>query len=207
MNQRWTLHVENFARMKEADIEISPLMCFIGDNNSGKSYMMSLLWGIIANGKMIYQNIYNNSYTTKVYKQCSDWISANIGKTVVINDNIEKMYVEWFNELLLDYKSVLLEKIFNYKIEASKIEIRNFKREKKLSVYFWDTAQQSSPNRDKDSIIMEMHLDKAGLLTYNFLLCWFLLMENLTRINESIIYGETPVYLPASRTGFLLTYL
>lgn len=35
MNQRWTLHVENFARVESADIEISPLLCFIGDNNSG----------------------------------------------------------------------------------------------------------------------------------------------------------------------------
>ncbi len=43
MNQRWTLHVENFARIESADIEISPLMCFIGDNNSGKSYIMDLL--------------------------------------------------------------------------------------------------------------------------------------------------------------------
>lgn len=37
MNQKWTLHIENFARIEKAGIEILPLMCFIGDNNSGKS--------------------------------------------------------------------------------------------------------------------------------------------------------------------------
>ena len=206
MNQRWTLHVENFARIKEADIEISPLMCFIGDNNSGKSYIMSLLWGIIANGKMIFQNLHNDSSKTELYNQCNDWMLSNIGKIVVITDEIEQMYIDFFNELLKKYKSNLLEKIFNYKVEASKIEIRNFKRDEKLSVYFWDAERQSSLSYDKSTNVFAMYLGKADISTYHFLLCWLLLMENLTRINESIMYEEAPVYLPASRTGFLLTY-
>ena len=45
MNRRWTLHVENLAKIERADVEISQLMCFVGNNNSGKSYLMSLLWG------------------------------------------------------------------------------------------------------------------------------------------------------------------
>ena len=123
MNQRWTLHVENFARIREADIEISPLMCFIGDNNSGKSYMMSLLWGIIANGKMIFQNLHDDDYSgTKIFNQCNSWMLSNIGNTVTITDEIEQMYIEWFNELLVKYKSNLLERIFNSKVEASKIK-------------------------------------------------------------------------------------
>lgn len=42
----WNLKVENFGRIKSADIKVSPMMIFIGDNNSGKSYLMSLLWGL-----------------------------------------------------------------------------------------------------------------------------------------------------------------
>ncbi|MEI3279735.1 MAG: AAA family ATPase [Eubacterium ramulus] len=53
MNKRWTLHVENFAKIKSADVTIAPLMCFVGDNNSGKSYLMSVLWGILTLGKDI----------------------------------------------------------------------------------------------------------------------------------------------------------
>ena len=40
MNKKWTLHVENFAKIKSADVTIAPLMCFVGDNNSGKSYLI-----------------------------------------------------------------------------------------------------------------------------------------------------------------------
>lgn len=45
MDQRWTLHVENIGKVLAADIQIAPLICFVGDNNSGKSYIMTLLWG------------------------------------------------------------------------------------------------------------------------------------------------------------------
>lgn len=45
VNKEWVLHVENFAKIKTADVKISPFICFVGDNNSGKSYLMSLLWG------------------------------------------------------------------------------------------------------------------------------------------------------------------
>ena len=41
MNKKWTLHLENFAKIKSADVTIAPLMCFVGDNNSGKSYLVS----------------------------------------------------------------------------------------------------------------------------------------------------------------------
>lgn len=27
MNKKWTLHVENFAKIKSADVTIAPLMC------------------------------------------------------------------------------------------------------------------------------------------------------------------------------------
>ena len=54
MDKQWTLHVENFGKIAEADVSISPLMCFVGDNNSGKSYLMSLLWGVLTLGKDIF---------------------------------------------------------------------------------------------------------------------------------------------------------
>jgi predicted ATP-dependent endonuclease of OLD family len=54
MNKEWTLHVEHFAKIDEADVRISPFMCFVGDNNTGKSYLMSLLWGILTIGKDIF---------------------------------------------------------------------------------------------------------------------------------------------------------
>lgn len=43
MNQEWTLHVEQIGKITKADIRIAPLIFFTGDNNSGKSYMITIL--------------------------------------------------------------------------------------------------------------------------------------------------------------------
>ena len=39
------LTVKNLGKIKEAEIELSDLVLFIGDNNSGKSYLMTLIYG------------------------------------------------------------------------------------------------------------------------------------------------------------------
>ena len=54
LKKEWVLHVKGLAKIEKADVKISPLICFVGDNNSGKSYLMSLLWGILTLGKDIF---------------------------------------------------------------------------------------------------------------------------------------------------------
>lgn len=44
---RWTVHVTDFGKIEKADIEVAPLTLFVGDNNSGKSYMMTLIYGLL----------------------------------------------------------------------------------------------------------------------------------------------------------------
>ena len=206
MNQRWTLHVENFARIDSADIEISPLMCFIGDNNSGKSYVMTLLWGIIANGRFLLESLYRSDFLrTPNFVRCNKFISENMDKTTKVTNDIEQMFVTWFNEILKQHKDELLRKIFNYEITADKIEIRNFSRTKNLFVHFWNATNKFPRHTSKENCrIFEMHLDIAPLENYSFILCWLLLMENLIDINGSLLGDEFPIYLPSSRTGFLL---
>lgn len=43
----WTVHVKNFGKIEEASVEVAPLTLFVGDNNSGKSYMMTLIYGLL----------------------------------------------------------------------------------------------------------------------------------------------------------------
>ena len=44
--RNWVLHVKNFGKIKSADVEVKPLTLFVGDNNSGKSYLLSLIWSL-----------------------------------------------------------------------------------------------------------------------------------------------------------------
>lgn len=204
MNQRWTLHVENFARIESADIAISPLMCFIGDNNSGKSYIMTLLWGIVANGQTILHHIFRNNLETESYVYCNDWLSKNIGQTAEMTDEVEQMYIDWFNEILAQYKDELVRKIFNHDLTIGKIEIRNFSRPEKLSCQFWNMSKKF-PSHTPIKNLRLIHIsDVNDLLGIHFNLCWELLMEDLI-IPTKALFGESvPIYLPSSRTGFLL---
>ena len=110
MDKRWVLHVENFANIKSAEVEISPLLCFVGDNNTGKSYMMSLMWGILTLGKDVFPK---NASESKSYKLCEDWLNKSLNQNATITKDVSQLYLNWFNEMLSTNKKLLLKRIFN----------------------------------------------------------------------------------------------
>ena len=55
MNE-WRVHVEGLGKIKEADIDTKPFTLFVGDNNSGKSYLMTLIWGIYSCNQVVFRN-------------------------------------------------------------------------------------------------------------------------------------------------------
>ena len=69
----WKLIVEDFGKIKSAEVEVAPLTLFVGDNNSGKSYLLSLIWGIRNLG---IDFLMNDSEIAK--KELIDWMTENI---------------------------------------------------------------------------------------------------------------------------------
>lgn len=207
MNKRWTLHIERMAKIESADVKISPLMCFVGDNNTGKSYIMSLLWGILTLGKNIFPKTVSD---TKSYKICESWLRENIGRNSEFNDEIINCYIAWFNDLLAFNKRTLLRKIFNYDIEAGKIEIREYIRAEKLSLKWEKGLLRYSVGHDYIKFPLQESPSREQLLRMNSYICWNILMEGIAApLFSPAIRGRRmgePVYLPASRTGFMLTY-
>ena len=123
MNQQWTLHIENFAQIKSADIRISPLILFVGDNNSGKSYVMSLLWGLLTYGKDFFPA---NPSEALAYKSCERKISENIQQNFELSADDISLFINWFNHILVTSSKQLVKKIFNYDVEVGKIEIKDY---------------------------------------------------------------------------------
>lgn len=207
MNKEWTLHVENLAKIKRADVTIAPLMCFVGDNNSGKSYLMSVLWGVLTLGKDLFPKAPSDA---KLYKQCENWLKAHINSEVELSKEDIQLYIDWFNELLNNNKKSLIKKIFNYEVEIDRIRIENYRRKKSIKIK-WEKAGErysatgtyikfpelASPSRDE-------------LLRMNAYICWNLLMEGIAApLYTPVVKGRRtgePIYLPASRTGFMLTF-
>lgn len=225
MNQRWTLHVENFGRIESADIEISPLMCFIGDNNSGKSYIMSLLWGIMSNEEFFFGEVHTE---LESYADCKKFILEHVDEEIPLDDEVNNMYLEFFNSLLNSCKADLVQKIFNHIIPIGKIEIKNFicseqlsleikRSEKKARIGFnhrlvtdLNLLGANDGNQvDRSYIGIELPADdkylEVALWRANIGIVFNLIMMDWLFVDSTITFA-TPIYLPASRTGFLMTY-
>ena len=225
MNQIWTLHIENFARIKEADITISPLMCFVGDNNSGKSYVMSLLWGIMSNEEFFFSQ---ENVQLESYKTCKDFILTHTYEVVSIDQETAQTFVNFFNDLLNSRKDDLVSRIFNHNIVIDKLEIRNFISSKDLSVKIKRSKKKSQLNFERKlttkldigkstdkhdlniyQISVELPVEEkyieSALWKASIHIAFNLIMFDWLTVTKAITEAF-PIYLPASRTGFLMTY-
>ena len=43
----WTVSVEDVGPIKSASVTLAPFVVLVGRNNSGKSYMASLVWALL----------------------------------------------------------------------------------------------------------------------------------------------------------------
>lgn len=68
INLDWKLNVEDFGRIKRASIKLSPFVVMVGRNNTGKSYLASLLWGVLNPDQSILPKNLENSGAFERYK-------------------------------------------------------------------------------------------------------------------------------------------
>ena len=210
----WRLIVEDYGKIKRAEIDVAPLTMFVGDNNSGKSYLMALLWGIqelgitalIGDEYVDTEDI--NSVVEWIYQQIS--IAITNKKHEVLLGEISELLETVLNNELQKNKEKFVRNIFNSNaIDIGKLEIKlENMTDKKLSFECIDGSGMvdiSYGNTGGIGIskkILEEKWDGA------YDLKWLLI-----RIIYSVCLGaelfETErahnIYLPAARTGFMLT--
>lgn len=127
-----TLYVKNFAKIKEAKIELSPFTLFIGDNNSGKSYLMTLVYGLIKYTAIIINIIFKDKKNVEElyeYKKAKS-IIENYIKNLDFDKEVElpfeeiEIFIELFNLLLNKYSNEVINYIFN---SDNEIKLENIK--------------------------------------------------------------------------------
>lgn len=195
MDVRWTLNIENFGKIEQAKIEISPMMLFVGDNNSGKSYVMSLLWGLLTFSGELFEP---NAFESDEYKRCEEWLeNLKSDELITIDSEIESNLMAWFNVLLNRDKERIVERIFNYPISISQLFVSNYKSTVQPKVVLLGKHELSERFND-DPTVCVLFRDLKAEVVLTYLCYWFLFGHFGT-------WGN-PLYLPASRTGFMLTY-
>ena len=207
MAAKWTLHIEDFEKIKVADLKMFPFVGIVGENNTGKSYLMSLIWGLItiSHPYAFYQNSSEYVACINIIKRCKE-------QDIVLNDEEQRVFVDLYNYILKTNKMFLLKTIFNYPVEAGLIEIRDFSTDVPFVLH-----AISSPTEISDSIIKRQPTDfpifyvNKDSLEDEFEMG--VLIESVVKevlfINANIhgyFMKDNSIYLPASRTGFMLTY-
>lgn len=205
----WKLSVENYGKIKSAEIEVAPLTLFVGDNNSGKSYLLALLWGIEKFGveALIGENYISTVETTEltnwVYKQIEVTIKNKSHKISL--GEITPLLNNFLNIRLRKNKDNLVKKIFNSRsVEIGKMEIKLQNLDEKFLYFEMDENNRcfSILNGISGSITLGETLitDKK----YKELddLQWYIIQEIYSvalnvGISEEMINGC--IYLPVAR--------
>jgi len=211
----WILKLDEFGKIKKADIEISPFTLFVGDNNSGKSYIMSLIYGIMQLDFGI--NQYKINHTSKAYKEIVKWLkhiqTENGEKKVHIEKDIYMHFTDLLNIILNDNKKIFIRSIFNADIKINKIELK-FEYDNLLYIKK-DIVKDISEEKTNYSItfwgednneVMRGGIRLPGTFFEFYDIIIFAILQQVIRLNCFEKSNLKSYYLPTSRTGFVLTY-
>ena len=117
--------VEDFGKIKHAELEMKPMMMFVGDNNSGKSYLMSLLWGLLSDTSEILTHLTDEVRNSKLYEECERYVRELIGG----GEEIRSFSQEWvgrfwrlLNCCIEQNKDRFVSDIFNKDMYVGKLE-------------------------------------------------------------------------------------
>ena len=213
----WKLIVENYGKIESAEIEIAPLTLFVGDNNSGKSYLLALLWGIEKYGvEALLGRKFSN---TDDEKEIRKWINEQIEITLNKKNNevslkeIEALLKTFLNDKLFKNKDNLVKRIFNNKsVDIGKLEIQLEHLEDIIIRMEIDEGGmfKISGNGKETLSCSTKYLKTMDSFEIEFVL-WLIILKiysiilNIDMREESLFHIEKSIYLPAARTGFMLT--
>jgi energy-coupling factor transporter ATP-binding protein EcfA2 len=224
MQTRWTLVVEGLGRIERAEVRLHPFLLFVGENNSGKSYLASLLWGLMSLKREIFTTPLPDS---EALDACVLWVQSHLERREEHHHQLvpedSDLFLRLFNTLLEKTKNSLAASVFNVQeMSISKIEIKELERHSPLEVR-WSVLQEQAPNvlfqfeQTSNSLSFQV---PATISRRKFSvaqsiaseIAWNLVMNGVTdhpaHPSEASFPGllERPTYLPASRTGFMLLH-
>lgn len=219
-NMEVYISVKNFGKIREAKINISNFTIFVGNNNSGKTQLMELIYIVIKRISALTPNIH--------IPRIGDIDAFHIGKEEI------KQLNEWVNKYLANNIHEIIDETFNASIPVEEVTLQFEDIDSNYEIYFL-TDRTIEYLLDKNLIVQEslteMILNKKDYYGA------FVLKNKTERITESkintrfsnripieiaksieigyvlgeIMGGKSPVssnvlFLPASRMGLMLLY-
>lgn len=203
------IHVRNFGKIESADIDLSNLIIFVGENNSGKTYLMQLIYGLFS---FICSREFNS------FVEDFDNVSINDAMAEVKSNNTD--FYEFLQSKLNDFininKEEIIKKTFhtrNLTVESLSVEFTSIDND--WSVILEDGIEVNERVRKKYFILKNgVKVSRLGFGDNipNDFIERIVKREFLSKILFELIglkkYSEEEpmIYLPASRSGIMLLY-
>ena len=211
--ENWKMTVEQFGKIRKAEIEFAPLTLFVGDNNSGKSYLLSLSWAMRT---IVKEFMFDLAFLKESPSDSFNMLFKLLGEKINNVTEEQPEFIEFsiiqpylhslINEAVECNKEKLIKALFNsdsvkigkmsllmpdnlsgaikISIVENQIEFLYGEESAFIDLSYWKAKEEKDRNRDV-------------VAAYILFLIWTLLGV------EHISYES--VYLPAARTGFMLT--
>lgn len=213
------LYVKNFGKIKEAEINISNYSIFVGNNNSGKSYMMQLIYGVMDQIK----------FSIEDYDLLEEeWNKIWVNEKLILNRDSILIYEQVLNVYLERNREKILYEVFQNNVHADKIKVRiEFEEEEEYVIYHIKNTSLNEV-KEKELFVGENEiLEEVGHINGNcsiitqkkdLKLCTWMISSHEEKevmgrsyLNWLLDFLIKPgkgyqMYIPASRTGLMLLY-
>ncbi len=212
----WRLKVSGYGKIESAEIETAPLTLFVGDNNSGKSYLLSLLWGIRNLGMEILFTG-GSEPASEAEDRLLCWVREQVkatgeqGRCTARVSEIGRELQAALQERINRNKDRFVKAIFNSQdVELDELQITLTGLENVSLEFKWQKLFRriylSLSQTDGKVIRLELSEEEreTGILEddkYQFIISNVMDLV-LAHDNSGL---ESEIYFPAARTGFMLT--
>lgn len=214
---KWIVHIKDFGKIEKADIEVAPLTLFVGDNNSGKSYLMTLIYGLL--NLRFWADGFQFRTDSEVYRNCRDILDEMMrvddDSVFVLDQRKWILFENLLNELLMDNQKQFLLRLFNREMNLGEFWIsfpKDMELTFKVKYRIWNQDKKegfsfrllNDPYREVTGCLVQIQQLRENEVGYQFLMSY--IMQSMLQGGWDIADKMKNVYLPTTRTGFLLTY-
>ena len=228
----WKLVVEKFGKIERAEIELAPMTLFVGDNNSGKSYLLSLVWAIYAlSGQVVFSYEALKRLCSEEYDAIEALFLQKIahlqeGMTAEIElQEISEALQKVVNQLLEEKKGDLLRILFHSEVvQIGKLslvmpaltpgQITLIRDQGTLeidcsyfgSVYleYWQIEEEKQEAIVAEDSVAPETIEEQ-LLQRNAVKTYISGLLQALIGTGGYRKGRSMIYLPSARTGFMMT--
>lgn len=216
------LKVKNFGKIQDATISLNKFTIFTGENNSGKTYLMQLIYAVI-----------NYLYRTETWFDIASELTThnmenflNKDSVVYVNSSNFHIIQKHINLWLENKKEDIISQTFNKNISIDKLELSfdnididyvfkelpNTINDENHEKILYDYTVHNLITTEKNKLL-SIHLHKSLKYINRLKFIFFSILQYISNmhflnINKISFFNNNKpaVFFPASRTGLLMVY-